>query len=55
MSPAKIVRSAVAEINYGEFDCVNQEQGMAFADIARIPEKEMLQHGNDVIEKLLAQ
>ena len=31
------------------------KHGMAFADIARIPEKEMPQHVNEVIEKLLAQ
>ena len=31
------------------------EHGMTFADIARIPEKEMPQRVNEVIEKLLAQ
>jgi hypothetical protein len=31
------------------------EHGMTFADIARIPEKEMPQRVNEVIEKLLVQ
>jgi len=31
------------------------EHGMTFADIARVPEKEMPQRVNEVIEKLLAQ